>query len=49
MTTTDTEEPLYGMQEEGGVPTTMNDVSVESNILPPLVDKDLPPAKSYWI
>jgi hypothetical protein len=39
---TDTEEPLYEMQEEGGVPTSTSDaVSVESDLSSPSMDKKI--------
>jgi hypothetical protein len=43
MSTVNTEQPLYGMQEEGGVPSTMDAVPVESDLSPPSMDKELHP------
>jgi hypothetical protein len=39
MSTTDTEEPLYETQEEGGVPSTMDAVPVESILSLSTIDK----------
>jgi hypothetical protein len=41
MSTTDTEEALYAMEEEGGVPITRNVVPVESDLSPPSMDKKI--------
>jgi hypothetical protein len=38
MSTTDTEEALDDMQEEGSLPTTMESVTVENGLLPPSTD-----------
>jgi hypothetical protein len=37
----DTGEPLYETQEEGGVPSTINAVPVESDLSPPSIDKKI--------
>jgi hypothetical protein len=42
---TDTEEPLYAIQEEGGVPSTMDAVPVESVLSLSTIDKNLKPCK----
>jgi hypothetical protein len=44
MSTTDTEEPIYEMQEEGSVPT-METVPVESVLSPPSTDENLQPCE----
>jgi hypothetical protein len=40
-TSKDTEEPLYETQEKGGVPSTMDAVSVEIDLSPPSIDKKI--------
>jgi hypothetical protein len=45
MSTPDTEEPLHGTQEDGGVASTMDAVPVESDLSPPLGDNKLQPSK----
>jgi hypothetical protein len=45
MSTTDTEEALYETQEEGGFPSTMDAVPVESGLSPPSMDNNLQPCK----
>ena len=45
MSIADRDEPLYGMQEEGGVPGTIDAVPVEGNLSPPSMDKGRAPCK----